>query len=714
MAIEALCPTCGAVFNLKDEYEGKKVRCKKCEQIFTVGGEKAAARDDRGVKSKADAAPAKKSARDDDEDDERSSRKGRVAAKRGRDDDDDDRPKKKASRRDRDDDDDDDKPGKRKRTYHDDDDDDDDRPSRRAPKRSSGGGTGKVLAIVGGAVALIVLICGGGIYGIVRLANNIDEAAEAQQQDWQNAANNGGNPWGGGFPGFERQPKDMGEALTFLKGNDPNDRRGAANWLANQPLDAGKQKEVATALEVLVKDPDDNNCAAGCRAMKVWGTKDNGPALATALKSRPDGGIPGDAHKELMAAIARVKYEAGADEILRFLPNFFIGGEAERALFDLGQGAEKYVLKYYHHPDGGTRGKARGLCVRYGTKPLVILDQTATDLASIDKGRSGAALEWLSKQESTPALEATKADPARRTAIAVALNHVIDDPPSPFVGGQVLDAARRWGTKDNAAALVRLLEREPFNKKGVGDALIAIGPGCEPAVKPLLNHSDGGVASEAKRILNAVGSPESKFEAILTDLKSDNGGRIRDSARTLQTTPVNEQQRAQVVAALLDTMANTGPGRTDGDCALDVARAVVIWATKDDAGTLAEKLRNTNKFFTKQSRPVLFEWMGKQKAEKAIPFLAGCLANGDDYQSAGKALIAMGPDLGEKIEDAVSAVQTADPNQLTECFKVLGAVGTKKSLNLLKTQQALVLKQNKLQLAAACQDAADATTPRGK
>ena len=39
MAVEALCPICGAVFNLRDDMQGKKVRCTKCEHVFTVGGE---------------------------------------------------------------------------------------------------------------------------------------------------------------------------------------------------------------------------------------------------------------------------------------------------------------------------------------------------------------------------------------------------------------------------------------------------------------------------------------------------------------------------------------------------------------------------------------------------------------------------------------------------------------------------------------------------
>jgi predicted Zn finger-like uncharacterized protein len=691
MAIEALCPTCGAVFNLKDEYEGKKVRCKKCEQIFTVAAGKAADRDDdRGsVKTKADDAPARKSTRDDD-DDERSSRKVRPAAKRGRDDDDDDdRPKRKASKRGRDDDDDDDndRSRKRKRTYHDDDDDDDDRPRKRSPKRASGGGAGKVLLIVGGVVALVILVCGGAIYGVYKVAADAADEAEAQQQQWQNAMNNGGpgNPWqGGGFPGFEQQPHDMTEALTFLKGNDPNARRGAANWLSNQPLDAGKQKEVATALESLVKDSDDNTCAAGAKAMKVWGTKDNGPALTTALRSRlPGGNRPflGEDQKQLMGAIAAVKYEPGADVIAEFLPNFFSGGEAEIALGNFGAGAEKPVLKHFHDPDGNCRGKARGLCLRYGTKPLVMLDQTVIDLAAIDRGRSGAALEWLSRGDSNDALQAANADPARRTAVAQALNKVIDDPQ--FNGDQVFQACKRWATKDNIPALSRKRESDVWKKKEYSDLIIA------------------------------VGGAEAKFDVALTDLKSGDNRRIQDAARVLQTTPVDEKQRAAVVAGLLGAINGDGFFQGNDTCEA-ITKALAVWATRDDGAAVVDKVSQLKKPFLTRARGVTIDWLGKQKVEKGIVFLAGLLADRDEYQAAGSALIAMGPDLGDKIEVAVSTVQTTDKNQLLQCFKVLGAVGTKQSLNLLKSQQALFLQKKDLQLAQACKDASDAITLRGK
>src|SRR5439155_25517953 len=38
MSIQMACPGCGASYTLADELKGKKIRCKKCEQIFAVNG----------------------------------------------------------------------------------------------------------------------------------------------------------------------------------------------------------------------------------------------------------------------------------------------------------------------------------------------------------------------------------------------------------------------------------------------------------------------------------------------------------------------------------------------------------------------------------------------------------------------------------------------------------------------------------------------------
>jgi predicted Zn finger-like uncharacterized protein len=704
MAVEALCPTCGAVFSLRDEFVGKKVRCKKCEHVFTVAGEKVKERADDGA-VQAGAAPPKRSSRDED-DDERTTRKS--PARRGREDDEDDeRPRKRASRgRDDDDDDDDRAGGKKRRVYHDDEDDDEPRRPRR--KASSGGGAGKVIAIVSAIVVVVLLVCGGGIYGIYRMMQSAAEQVDDQLQQAMNQAAQQ-DPNFGNFPGFDRQPKDMAEALTFLRGNAAPERRGAARWLATQPLDNGRRKEVATALEPLLKD-DDATCAAAASALKVWGAKDNGPALTAALKTKPDNGIPGDTQKELMAAIGHVKYEPGADEIIRFLNNHFACDDAQRALADLGPGAEKAVLKVMHHKEERVRSRARRLLDGYKTQPGALLDQTVEDLGSVEQERNKNAAEWLAQPASNPALELTKADPARRTAVAKGLNRLIESPPA-FFEDTLLLAVKRWGTKDNVPSLVHMLTNNPFKKREAADALIAIGPACEPDVKALLSHRDHGVVEQSKRILSSIGSADVKYVAAIEDLKTDDFGRIQRAARALQAGPVEEKQRPAVLAALMGMYKDTGVRR--GDNVLeDVSKAVVVWATKDDGPQVVEKVREMDKFFCKRSRKVLIEWLGKQKVEQAIPLLAELLVERDYSEDASRALQAMGPELGPKIEKEVASKQTNDRNMLVECIKVLGAVGTKDSLNVLKQQQVIALKKKDDVVLTACKAAMDAINAR--
>jgi hypothetical protein len=62
----------------------------------------------------------------------------------------------------------------------------------------------------------------------------------------------------------------------------------------------------------------------------------------------------------------------------------------------------------------------------------------------------------------------------------------------------------------------------------------------------------------------------------------------------------------------------------------------------------------------------------------------------------------------------VAKVTTSDRTQTLECITVLGAVGTKKSLDLLKKLQALALKQKDQVVAQACATAAAAINARGK
>src|SRR5262249_40665550 len=131
MSIQAKCPSCRSIYELSDDLEGKKVRCKRCEQTFVAG-----------------ASASRKSRRADDEEEEE---RGTGIT---------DRPRGSAAPV---------RAGARRRAV-DDDDDDDELPQRRRPS----GGNSTLLWIVGGAMAglFLLAVIGVGAFFALRSRSN--------------------------------------------------------------------------------------------------------------------------------------------------------------------------------------------------------------------------------------------------------------------------------------------------------------------------------------------------------------------------------------------------------------------------------------------------------------------------------------------------------------------------------------------------------------
>jgi hypothetical protein len=171
MPISVTCGSCSAAFTVKDEYAGKRAKCPKCGEPFTVPAAAvppppAAPVVARPVVAKPVAPPAspsrERAATRDDDDTPRAKRRNRddddedkKPRSRRRDDDEDDQPKRKRGedsdndqpKRRRGDDGDDDKPRSRRRRQDDDDDE---------PKKKS------AWPIILGILGALVLVCGGG------------------------------------------------------------------------------------------------------------------------------------------------------------------------------------------------------------------------------------------------------------------------------------------------------------------------------------------------------------------------------------------------------------------------------------------------------------------------------------------------------------------------------------------------------------------------
>jgi hypothetical protein len=223
MAIPSVCPSCGATLNVPDTLRGKRIRCKKCEQVFLVGEVPAKKSSAKPAGANEGIQPEPLPIPPDDRDVRR--RPGRVAAK--------------------------------------------------APVKE-GSSTLKVLAIVGGIAGFLLLVCCGGVSFVVyRLTYAVKDINDQVAEELEKSGV------------FIKEPADVSEALAYLKSDAAGKRQVGANWLAKAPLDPGRQAEVAAALEALLGEKEVGLQAAGARGLATWGTRDNVPALLRLLDANP-------------------------------------------------------------------------------------------------------------------------------------------------------------------------------------------------------------------------------------------------------------------------------------------------------------------------------------------------------------------------------------------------------------------------------------------
>jgi predicted Zn finger-like uncharacterized protein len=217
MAIATNCPSCDAKFKLADEFEGKTVKCKRCQTSFVVPAAD-------GIATKPAAKASSRSDRDDEDDNDRDERPSGKSRRDDDDDDRDDRPSRR-SRRGRDDDDDDDR---------DDDDEDERRPKRREKigrkkKKKKSSALAMTLICVGVGVLLLVVCGTGGTIGIIKFVKP------------------GGGP-GGAMAGAVVTPIVFGADNTFRHENRltrfdaKKDQRRYRAYSIN--MEAGKQYQI--------------------------------------------------------------------------------------------------------------------------------------------------------------------------------------------------------------------------------------------------------------------------------------------------------------------------------------------------------------------------------------------------------------------------------------------------------------------------------------
>ncbi len=684
MSIPATCSHCGASYNLNDQMLGKKVRCKSCQQAFVVGDGPSGRAAGRSQAVSAQTPPPS-----------RPSRKAAVV-------DDDDLADAELPRR-------------RKEN---------DRPV----KKSS---TGKVVLIVGGIGTALVLACCVvptalcWYFGVFRSDTEIktpDGAViqvngnltpEQRRQLQKQGLGPGNVPVGFAIV---NPPSGVDEALQFLTQDDAHKQAGA-DWLARQPVDAGKQTQVARALEPLLSQNATQGAAA--RALATWGDKDSVPALARALDACDlKQGIPPESMKTIMATVAGLKDPRGADAVARCLTNFFLQRDAEKALATLGPGAEPAVLKYYFHRDGGARDAARRLAQGYGTKQDAILAQAVVSLKDSEKDTRFQAAEWLAQVQVSQAMQAQVAkalveaatadtDPGMcpRCVRALAVWATPEEVPgiaalldgnssgAQAARGDLIDLLGRLKDERGVPALVRQLNN--FGDRGrASRALRAVGAPAEKELLKLVNDTsaDQGAREEAVRILKGIGSKENvEVAAAVTKLGQADVGSRRDGARVLaEMAAPDKAKQADVAAALMRAVNDNDPGVRE-----QAAKALVVWATPEQVPDLLRLVDNMQA----QVRQNVMMALGKLHEERAAAPIAARLLVGEDRRAAGDALRA----LGSKAETEVAKYLAAnDKGVVLDVIKILGDIGTKTSVPTLKKVVLLTqAKQKDIALAAA-------------
>jgi hypothetical protein len=302
----------------------------------------------------------------------------------------------------------------------------------------------------------------------------------------------------------------IAEARRRLLSNDPEARRGAAAWLAeNPPQDDAQKGEVAGALAGLLDDLSPQVNGLALRALKLWATRDCLPQVV-AFAARQEKATDKDAvanNSPLIDVLAQVPDEGAAEVLALRLKDPAQRDKAAQALLKLGPVAVGPVLKYLDHPNADVRKEARTLCRTLNVPAARQVEQMLADVGDAHKPRSLTALQELAR---------LRPDEASRVKVSRALNAPFLDA-DPTIRAAALDAVRAWGTTENTAALLKLLSNvcgvnNPDTARtveSISQTLISIGPGAEDAVIPLLRSSEPAVRGAACRVLADVGTAKS-------------------------------------------------------------------------------------------------------------------------------------------------------------------------------------------------------------
>jgi hypothetical protein len=318
MSIPTRCPGCNELYQLADKLAGKKVRCKKCQEILTVP-------------------------------DSDSSPTYQIQSGPGR-------PKSAAApvREQR-------RPARLER-----DEDEWEEPRPRSVRRNN---HGLLIGLGVGCLALGLLLAGGGIIAVVLLTTDAEPKESANVAEKPFAA-----PPPVVDPGPERPMAPVHrpggdavtEAMASLNSHELGQRMMALTQLQHMRPNE-RRPEVARALEALLNDPDLFVRKHAVDALAVWGSKENVPALIQILNESKDFQATLVRHAAI-EALGGFKDERAAEPLAACLEELHDRHSAGKALQKLGPAAEKAVLQRLTHHDWQVRMAACEALQAIGTK----------------------------------------------------------------------------------------------------------------------------------------------------------------------------------------------------------------------------------------------------------------------------------------------------------------------------------------------------------
>jgi HEAT repeat protein len=689
VAIQATCPECQKTYTLRDDYAGKTVRCKGCSATFPV----TRARRPAAVPAAPD---------EPEEVADRASAKEREAEDRVPEDD---------------------APARPARSRSAEKDEDADEAPQRTKRRETP--TAKVLMIVSGIYLLFALPIATGWYLLIHAAtsaasgmvSNADDRQKQQVEEFGKALDQAFGPNAGGD-----QPPTVDQLLEQLRSGNAGKQTAAANRLAGMPLDAGRQGEVARELDkVLAGSGSEGARVAAMKALKVWADGESVPGIAQVVGDDASASGFGDLRHLGIAILGRLKDQRGAPAVAKSLANAFFNEEASKALQEMGPVAEKAVLGYVNHPDGGARERAKKLLAGYGTQPAALARQSAEDVQANQPDRQRLAADWLAQQP---------IDESARPEVAAALNK-----PLASVDNGVRDAAMRaiavWGTAENVPPLLDLLNASPQatgvtrlaikvlgklkdpraaaalakrivnggERADLEQALVAIGAPAKPEVEKYRDNPDRGVRDEAVKILSMLGGGNVTLEQLVLDLKAG-GARAQEACRKLARMPVDSGKQKDVSQALEKALKDT-----ELQTRIEAVRALGVWADKSGVMAVAGLLWDPQR----DLRHAALHALGQLKDPRTCDAVAKRWNEPEDRAAARAALEAMGSIAEGSVVGGLNS--TSRVVQVETCH-ILKKIGTRASVPALTAVMNLSLRARHYDVERAARDAIAACSTR--